>query len=103
VQRVLFDTSVYIKSLREKDDSLIRTRSVAPGTTLWLSSVVLEELYAGARKGATKVVDKLDRDFRTLVKDSNVAVGVLQTRQTGGHTPLHPYYKLLDVESSLRG
>ena len=66
MRRILFDTSVYIKSLRSQDDSLLRTRTVVPGTALWLSSVVLEELYAGARVGKMAALEKLERDFRTV-------------------------------------
>jgi predicted nucleic acid-binding protein len=41
----------------------IRTRSIIPGTTLWLSSVVLAELFAGARSGSIRIIEKLERDF----------------------------------------
>jgi predicted nucleic acid-binding protein len=45
---VLFDTSVYIASLRRVDDRVTQTRNLEHGSPLWLSAVVLEELYAGA-------------------------------------------------------
>ena len=64
MQRILFDTSVYIKSLRSQDESVIQTRTGAPGTALWLSSVVLEELYAGAGESNIRPLEKLERDFR---------------------------------------
>jgi predicted nucleic acid-binding protein len=32
---------------------------------LWLSSVVLEELYAGAQGRSIELVEKLERDFKT--------------------------------------
>jgi predicted nucleic acid-binding protein len=44
---VLFDTSIYITALRVGDDAALRLRRVAGGAPVWLSSVVLEELYAG--------------------------------------------------------
>ena len=33
---------------------------------MWLSSVVLEELYAGAQAGNIRVLEKLERDFRNV-------------------------------------
>ena len=65
MRRVLFDTSVYIDSLRSKARSVLQTRTIVPGTALWLSSVVLEELYAGAQGANIKIVEKLERDFGT--------------------------------------
>ena len=66
MQRVLFDASVYIESLRTQDQALIQTRTVVPGTVLWLSSVVLEELYAGSKGNSIRIVEKLERDFKTV-------------------------------------
>ena len=66
MRRILFDTSLYIRSLRSQDDSVVRTRTGVPGTALWLSSVVLEELYAGAQAGNIRVLEKLERDFRNV-------------------------------------
>ena len=66
MQRLLFDTSVYIKSLRLKDESVLRTRTVGSEMALWLSSVVLEELYAGARKTDIPELEKLERDFKAV-------------------------------------
>lgn len=65
MQRILFDTSIYIKSIRSRDENVIRARSANPGTALWLSSVVLEELYAGAQAGSIRLLEKLERDFRS--------------------------------------
>ena len=66
MQRVLFDASVYIESLRTQDQALIQTRTVVPGTVLWLSSVVLEELYAGSKRNSIRIIEKLERDFKTV-------------------------------------
>ena len=63
MQRILLDTSVYIKSLRLRDERMIQTRTVVPGTALWLSAVVLEELYAGAHEGSVRTLERLERDF----------------------------------------
>jgi predicted nucleic acid-binding protein len=61
--QVLFDTSVYISSLRTKDDVAAHLRQTAGGAPIWLSAVVLEELYAGASGKSEKLVERLERDF----------------------------------------
>ena len=61
--QVLFDTSVYIGALRgDREAELIfeRWRGKAP---VWVSSVVLEELYAGADTAGARTIGKLERDF----------------------------------------
>ncbi len=60
---VLFDASVYIAALRAKDDAAPSLRRSAEGLHLWLSSVVLEELYAGVSARHRRVVERLERDF----------------------------------------
>ena len=63
---VLFDSSVYIRAFRgESEAGLLfdRWRGSAP---LWLSSVVLEELYAGADSSSQKIIAKLERDFDSV-------------------------------------
>lgn len=63
MQPVLFDSSVYITALRTRDDAAVSLRRIAGGEPVWLSSVVLEELYAGASAGDRNVVERLERDF----------------------------------------
>jgi len=63
VQAILFDTSVYITSLRQGDESILQTRNVLYASPLWLSAVVLEELYAGASASGRKHLKKLEHDF----------------------------------------
>ena len=61
--QVLFDSSVYIGAFRgNRDAGLIfeRWRRKAP---VWVSSVVLEELYAGADGAGRRLIEKLERDF----------------------------------------
>jgi predicted nucleic acid-binding protein len=61
--QILFDSSVYIGAFRgNRDAGLIfeRWRRKAP---VWVSSVVLEELYAGADPAGAKIIEKLERDF----------------------------------------
>ena len=60
---VLFDSSIYITALRQGNDATVALRRVAADSPLWLSSVVLEELYAGAGDRERPVVANLERDF----------------------------------------
>jgi predicted nucleic acid-binding protein len=64
MQPVLFDTSIYIAALRIGDDAALNLRRAAEGAPVWLSSVVLEELYAGVSAGDRRSVERLERDFR---------------------------------------
>lgn len=60
---ILFDSSVYIGAFRGVGDAglaLERWRGKAP---IWMSSVVLEELYVGADAPGVKLISKLERDF----------------------------------------
>jgi predicted nucleic acid-binding protein len=59
---ILFDSSVYIAGLRAGDSALAVQRW-AKESPLWLSSVVLEELYAGAHPADRRILEKLERDF----------------------------------------
>ena len=61
---VLLDASIYVASLRAGDPAaLLSLRWVAPERPVWLSVVVLEELYAGAAPRDRRVVARLERDF----------------------------------------
>ena len=66
MQPVLFDTSVYIAALREGDVRLLGTRNLLPGAPLWLSAVVLEELYAGSNVAGRKLFTRLEPDFEKV-------------------------------------
>jgi predicted nucleic acid-binding protein len=72
---VLLDTSIYITALRAGDDAVLKIRRFTPGAPLWLSSVVLEELYAGVKPRDSRIVERLERDFekagRMLVPNLN--------------------------------
>jgi predicted nucleic acid-binding protein len=69
----LFDTSVYISVLRRGGPDNTALRRLAEGTTIWLSAVVIEELYAGATERDQSVVEELELEFaragRILVPD----------------------------------
>src|ERR1700676_3534265 len=60
---VLLDTSIYITALRAGDDAVLKLRRFTPGAPVWLSSVVLEELYAGVKPRDSRIVERLERDF----------------------------------------
>jgi predicted nucleic acid-binding protein len=60
---VLFDSSVYIAALRPSGDPDLLAQRWTMESPLWLSSVVLEELYAGSKPGDRRVLEKLERDF----------------------------------------
>lgn len=60
---VLYDTSIYIHTLRLGDSSILQTRNLLHGSPLWLSAVVLEELYAGMDVTGRKLLTRLERDF----------------------------------------
>jgi predicted nucleic acid-binding protein len=60
---VLFDSSIYIAALRSKNNSATVLERWIKGSRLWLSAVVLEELYAGSDASNRRVLEKLERDF----------------------------------------
>ena len=60
---VLFDTSIYITTLRMGDEAVLNLRRITGGAPIWLSSVVLEELYAGVSARSRHPVERLERDF----------------------------------------
>ncbi|HEY2461045.1 MAG TPA: PIN domain-containing protein [Candidatus Acidoferrum sp.] len=68
MQPVLFDTSIYITSLRAGEDAVVALRRIASGAAIWLSSVVLEELYAGVSARQRHVVERLERDFNRAAR-----------------------------------
>jgi predicted nucleic acid-binding protein len=66
VEPALLDTSIYITALRAGDEAVVALRRLAPQAPLWLSAVVLEELYAGISGRDRRVVERLERDFERL-------------------------------------
>jgi predicted nucleic acid-binding protein len=63
VQPALFDTSIYVAALRRGNDGVLTIRRLESSSIVWLSAVVLEELYAGAGAGGRDMVERLERDF----------------------------------------
>jgi predicted nucleic acid-binding protein len=75
MQPVLFDSSIYITALRTGDEAALTLKRLAANSPVWLSSVVLEELYAGVARRDRHVLERLERDFekakRILVPNLN--------------------------------
>jgi predicted nucleic acid-binding protein len=63
---LVFDTSIYITLLRNKGEAALRLTQIAGGEPVWLSSVVLEELYAGANARSLAIIERLEQDFSGL-------------------------------------
>ena len=60
---ILFDSSVYIAALRPGGDPSLLSHRWTAEAPLWLSSVVLEELYAGSRPDNRRELERLERAF----------------------------------------
>jgi len=75
MQPALFDTSIYIAALRRGNDGVLAIRRWTADSALWLSAVVLEELYAGVSDRDRHILERLERDFdrakRILVPNLN--------------------------------
>src|SRR6266700_2732844 len=63
MRSVLFDSSVYIAALRREGDAALFFRRLGVEARVWLSAVVLEELYAGADSRQRWPVERLEQDF----------------------------------------
>src|SRR5580698_4521085 len=63
MQPALFDSSVYISALRQGNEAALALRRLTNEAPVWLSAVVLGELYAGAPGRERYVVERLERDF----------------------------------------
>ena len=60
---LLFDSSVYIAAMRRADDQFLTIRHLPDNALVWLSAVVLEELYAGANNQGIHIVEQIEREF----------------------------------------
>lgn len=63
MQFALFDSSLYIAALRRRDQGILALRRLDSGSRVWLSAVVLQELYAGAGEHGRSVIERLELDF----------------------------------------
>lgn len=62
----IFDTSIYIRALRQGSTNILRQRQNEK-SPLWLSAVVLEELYVGASdKKSIKIFTKFEDEFTKI-------------------------------------
>ena len=71
----LFDTSLYVAAIKRSGDAVRLLQRLSAGGALWLSAVVLEELYAGAGKRSKAWVEQLESDFD---RESRVLVPALE-------------------------
>ncbi len=63
MESVLLDTSLNIDALRGGEGAARHVGRLTANATIWLSAVVLEELYAGAGSRDRCFVERLHRDF----------------------------------------
>lgn len=93
---ILFDSSVYIAALRPGGDPSLLSHRWTVEAPLWLSSVVLEELYAGSRPENRRELERLERDFekarRLLVP--NLGDWTAAGRMLAGIAEKHGYEKI---------
>ena len=93
---ILFDSSVYIAALRPGGDPSRLSHRWTAEAPLWLSSVVLEELYAGSRPDNRRELERLERDFdkarRLLVP--NLGDWTTAGRILAGIAEKHGYEKI---------
>jgi len=66
MQPALLDSAIYITAMRQGDRSVLSLRRYSVDAALWLSAVVLDELYAGAYGRVRQVVERLERDFDSV-------------------------------------
>jgi len=60
MEPVLFDTSLYVSALRAGPASAGQLSAAAASSEIWLSSVVLGDLYAGAKATDRRIVERLE-------------------------------------------
>jgi len=63
MRAAVLDSSMYISGLRRGDDAVLALRRWSVDTPLWLSAVVLEELYAGSSGRVRQSLERMEREF----------------------------------------
>lgn len=63
---VLLDTSLYVSAFRMGQLGMASLRHWLPGSPLWLSSVVLAELYAGAHQQDVHAIERMESQFERI-------------------------------------
>jgi len=70
---VLFDSSVYISAMRLGNNAIPALLRLASGSPVWLSAVVIHELYAGVADRDRPIIERMEHEFeevgRVLVPD----------------------------------
>ncbi len=66
MEAFLPDTSLCIAALHGGADAVSTLRQQRPHAPVWLSAVVLEELYAGSSRSDRHVVARMERDFERV-------------------------------------
>jgi predicted nucleic acid-binding protein len=65
---IVFDTTIYIRALRQGNTHILRQRQ-SEDFPLWLSAVVLEELYVGASdRKIIKILAKFESEFTKITR-----------------------------------
>lgn len=64
----VLDSSIYIAVMRRGEEGIRALQAVAAGSTIWLSSVVLQELYAGAADRDLRIVEAMEAEFERMDK-----------------------------------
>ena len=72
----LFDSSIYITALQRGVDAVLALRWFTTDVPLWLSAVVLEELYAGTVDRNRQVIERLERDSDRAKRFRILATGL---------------------------
>jgi predicted nucleic acid-binding protein len=97
MQPILFDSSTYITALRTGDEAAMSLRRLAVDSPIWLSAVVLEELYAGIAPRGRRVLERFERDFREGEANSRTEPQRLDPDRLGlsRYHPVEPSGKVL--------
>jgi len=66
MRSAVFDSSVYINAMRSGDDAILALQELASDSSIWLSSVVLHELYAGAADRGRPMVEEMEAEFEEM-------------------------------------
>lgn len=66
MEPTLFDTAVYISALGRAGSARVDIARLLGTGDLWLSSVVLEELYAGARDEDRWMIERLEQHYERV-------------------------------------
>ncbi len=71
--KVLLDTDVVINILKKREETIFKLNSMVD-YELFISPVVIAEIYAGARKNEKEQIAKLFSFFKSLIIDDAIGV-----------------------------